>query len=78
MLNTIGNWIFTIPIDNPWRAIVLVLIVLAIAFTLHMLWELGFSLAGWPNKMIARMKASRSASVTSPSLVMSVKSDRVN
>jgi hypothetical protein len=46
MLNTIGNWITTIPLADPWHSIVLVVEVLMFAVILHFLWELGFSLAG--------------------------------
>ena len=76
MFGIIGQWIVTIPIDNPWRAIVLVVVLLAAAFILHILWDLGFSLAGGLNRMIARIKASRNAPSTGPGLIMSIKSDK--
>jgi hypothetical protein len=46
MLSTIGNWITTIPLADPWHSIVLVAEVLAFAVILHFVWELGFFLAG--------------------------------
>ncbi len=64
MLSTIGHWLITIPVDNPWRAIILVLMVLAIAFILHMLWELGFMLGGALHQMSSRFKLARNISAS--------------
>ena len=78
MLSTIGHWLVTIPLENPWRAIILVLVVLGFALVLHMLWELGFTVTGELNRLTAKLKASRSISVAGPSVVMSIKSDKAD
>jgi hypothetical protein len=71
MLGNIGQWIVTVPLDNPWRAIVLVLMVLVFAFILHMLWDLGFMLAGALSRMPANYKSGGSVSTNRPYIAMS-------
>jgi hypothetical protein len=46
MLSTIFYWLHDVPLAEPWRAIVLIALVLTFTFILHNLWELGYTLAG--------------------------------
>lgn len=80
MLSTIGQWIITVPIDNPWRAIIVVLMVLAFAFILHLLWDLGFTLTGMIRQMIARIKMAENISGSRPYVVISAAqaSEKIN
>ncbi len=57
MLNTVIYWLHTIPLVEPWRAIVLVGAVLAFTLALHSLWELGFVLAGKRRRQAGRSRA---------------------
>jgi hypothetical protein len=44
MFDTMIHWLNTIPLGEPWRALVLVGAVLTFTLILHGLWELGFKL----------------------------------
>ena len=46
MFSTVFYWLHDVPLAEPWRAIVLIAMVLAFTLILHGLWELGFTLAG--------------------------------
>lgn len=55
MLENIGNWLITIPLGDPWRAIVMIGLVFVAAGILHLLWEAGFTLAGKVNQFRIRL-----------------------
>ena len=59
MLVTIGHWLSTIPLEEPWRAIVMVVEVLVFAAILHSLWELFFTLANRLSRPASQSKVSR-------------------
>lgn len=43
MLSTIGFWLIAVPLEQPWRAIILIGEVLVLAFAMSCLWGLAFS-----------------------------------
>lgn len=45
MVGDIAYWLITVPIEGPLRAATIVAEMLALAFVLHGLWEIGFVLA---------------------------------
>lgn len=45
MLNAISNWLGTIPLQDPLRAVLIIGEVFCVAFVLHSLWEVAFVVA---------------------------------
>jgi hypothetical protein len=68
MLVTMGHWLSTIPLGEPWQAIVMVVEVLMFAAVLHSLWELGFMLANRLFRPVSRSRVSRMRNISTRSI----------
>lgn len=66
MLSSVGYWLNAVPLGEPWRAIVSIAEVLAFAFILHWLWELGFVLVGRLRQATSGFRAFRDVSASRP------------
>lgn len=64
MISTVGNWLITIPLSDPWQAIVMVLEVVVFALILHMLWNLAFAARGKLSKANSRWSEMRLANAS--------------
>ncbi len=74
MLSTVADWLTTIPLGEPWRALIMVGGVVAFALALHWLWQFGFALAGGIRRATgrARLRSPRDVSASRPDVAVNV------
>ena len=74
MLSTVVYWLTTVPLGEPWRAIIIVGEVVVFAFALHWLWQFGFVLAGGIRRATsrARLRSLRDVSASRPDVAVAV------
>jgi len=74
VLSTVAYWLTTVPLGEPWRALIMVGEVVVFAFALHWLWHFGFALAGGIRRATsrARLHSLGDVSASSPDVAVAV------